>query len=211
MLRNSPTAQFAGKDFSACVVVKPLTPNILTLILPTCHEQNIWTVLGELVARQTLTQQEITCQFLHTVPYIAGYKLKGEVCLWSQQEITCQFLHTVTHIAGYKLKGEVCIWSAVGAQGLKRNSTFLHFVFILNEAISVCSFQPVLGQRKGKSPRNLTLDVHWIPTNSPSSFPGPFPYPAPPGNEDANSPLISELLFASVSKRAPVQSLSYEN
>ena len=30
-------------------------PNILTLILPTCPEQNVWTVLGELVVRQTLT------------------------------------------------------------------------------------------------------------------------------------------------------------
>ena len=28
---------------------------------------------------------------------------------------TCQFLHTVPHIAGYKLKGEVCLWSAVSS------------------------------------------------------------------------------------------------
>ena len=27
--------------------VNPLAPNILTLILPTCPEQNVWTVLGE--------------------------------------------------------------------------------------------------------------------------------------------------------------------
>ena len=32
-----------------------LTPNILTLILPTCFDQNVWTVLGELVVRQTST------------------------------------------------------------------------------------------------------------------------------------------------------------
>ena len=32
-----------------------LSPNIQTLILPTCPEQNVWTVLGELVVRQTLT------------------------------------------------------------------------------------------------------------------------------------------------------------
>ena len=36
-----------------------------------------------------------------------------------QQEITCQILHTVPRITGYKLKGEVCIWSAVGAERVK--------------------------------------------------------------------------------------------
>ena len=30
-------------------------PNMLTLILPTCPEQNVWRVLGESVVRQTLT------------------------------------------------------------------------------------------------------------------------------------------------------------
>ena len=37
--------------------------------------------------------------------------MKGEVCLWSQQEITCQFLHTVLHIAVYESKGDICLWS----------------------------------------------------------------------------------------------------
>ena len=36
---------------------------------------------GELVIRQTLPPT--ICQFLHTVPNIAGYKLEGEVCIWS--------------------------------------------------------------------------------------------------------------------------------
>ena len=60
-----------------------LTLNILTLILPTCPEQNEWTVLGELIVRQTLTP---TRDHLLNSPYcttITGYKLKGEVCLWS--------------------------------------------------------------------------------------------------------------------------------
>ena len=68
-------------------------PNILTLILPTYPEQNLWTVLGELVVRQTLTQTwEFTCQILHTVPHITGYKLKGEVCIWSAVGWYCAFL-----------------------------------------------------------------------------------------------------------------------
>ena len=60
-----------------------LTLNILTLILPTCPEQNVWTVLRKLVVRQTLT---LTRDHLLNSPYcttITGYKLTGEVCLWS--------------------------------------------------------------------------------------------------------------------------------
>ena len=64
-----------------------------------------------LVSFRNRLHQEITCQFLPTAPHIAGYKLKGEICLWSQQEITCQILRTVLTRTGYKLKGEVCLWS----------------------------------------------------------------------------------------------------
>ena len=54
----------------------PLIPSILTSILSTCTKQHVWRV-WELIVEPTLTQ------FLHTVPHIAGYKLKGEVHIWS--------------------------------------------------------------------------------------------------------------------------------
>ena len=61
-------------------------PNILTLILPTCPEQNVWTVLGELVVRQTLNPNKRSLAkfsiLYHTYSSVAGYKLIGEVCIW---------------------------------------------------------------------------------------------------------------------------------
>ena len=55
------------------------TPNILILILSSCPKDIVWIAFGELIE----SKQEITCQFLHTVPHAAGHKSKGEVCLWS--------------------------------------------------------------------------------------------------------------------------------
>ena len=53
-----------------CTLLTLQAPNILTLILPTFPEQNVGTVLGELVVRQTLTP---TRDHLPISPYCTTY------------------------------------------------------------------------------------------------------------------------------------------
>ena len=59
ILENREFWKPSGLFMSLIPIVLPFNPLssniILTLILPTCPEQIIWTVLGELVVRQTLT------------------------------------------------------------------------------------------------------------------------------------------------------------
>ena len=63
---------------------------------------------------------------------------------WPKHEITCKFLHTVPHIAGYKLTGEVCIWSAIGAKGLILHlSRHLCHHFLILVFTCICSVEGV--------------------------------------------------------------------
>ena len=97
----------------------------------------IWTVLKELIVRQTLTPTR-------------DHPPNSPHC---------------THIAGYKSEGEVCIWSAVGAQRVKR-PVIRPKLFIPQEIIDQAGYraQVVLEVSLGLGlgdRRSLPLNVHY--------------------------------------------------
>ena len=71
---------------------------------------------------------------------------------WPKHEITCKFLHTVPHITGYKLTGEVCIWSAIGAKGLILHlSRHLCHHFVILVFTCICSVSGLYKNNRSKT------------------------------------------------------------